>query len=401
MNHIFKLFSVLVFLMLITGLKCQYENNLTPAETTVSNNSSTPDESSEDSGVIGTGQIFDISIDNTVINSTSENLMTGNEIASSKDSLRSIAGNIPDPENAFFTDTGRLFFTGGPSLYELTAENSAIRLLYDSYGIFGGIAQHGKWLYVIYAKIYTTMTAIDLSEIIKTGSFYKLIQTLNNTLIEKGLYRADLSVSPEKMVFEKVFALNNMFLCNGMAADNDGNLYITDNTFLPLGQIIKLIIKNENSVPDITREIWLSYKTGAYSPNGIVIHENNLYFTDFLITSSKQARVKKVPIINGKAGTPEIIYSVTGFFDDLDTGTYRGTPVIAVASYLDNSVLLINENDRSVIKLASGEVSSPSSVHFGKGKLFKSNELIVTEKGILYDYYSGIGNKLSCLSLPE
>lgn len=403
MNQIKNIFHLLITMIILSSAGCYYVDRADSSDTNITGSTtSSTDDSSTDPGINIADQIIDVSIETVSPTPVTETIMTSDEISASKENIRIIAENIPDPENAFFTDTGRLFFTGGPALYELTAENGAVRLLNDNYGLYAGIAQHGKWLYVIHAGINTAMTAVDFSEIISRSGIHSLVQNINNNIIEKGVYRADLTATAENMVFKKIFTLKNMFLCNGMAADSDGNLYITDNTMLPAGQIVKLTVRNEESaVPDVTQEIWLSSKTGSYSPNGIVIIKNSLYFTDFLVTSSKQARVKKVPIVNGKAGTPEIIYSTAGLFDDLDIGIYRNSAVIAVADYPGNSIILINEKDRSVVKLASGRLSSPSSVHFGRGPLFKPGELVVTEKGLLYDYYSAIGNRLSCLTLPE
>ncbi|HOO71983.1 MAG TPA: hypothetical protein PK926_09495 [Spirochaetota bacterium] len=330
-------------------------------------------------------------------------LLSEDEVSSVKDSIWTVVDNIPDAENAFFTDTGRLFVTGGNSLFEIIDGYSAVRVLHDAYGIFGGIAQSGKWLYVIYHRVNLSLGSIDLCSAIKSGNYSVLFGTLSDGLMKKSLYRADLSAAsdPEDLVFEEVHEFENMFLPNGLAADSEGSLYVTDYTILPCGQIVKLVISDDET-PVITQETWLSYKTGACAPNGIVIRDDVVYYTDFLVTGYKQARVKKVAIENGAAaGKPEIIYSAFGMFDDLDVSTYRGDPVVAIANYMGNSIILFNETTEEASKLGYGKFICPSSVHFGSGDLFDSNELIVTEKGIMYETYSSIGNKVKCMSIPE
>ena len=41
----------------------------------------------------------------------------------------------------------------------------------------------------------------------------------------------------------------------------------------------------------------------------------------------------------------------------------------------------------------------PSSVTFGKGPMFSGNELIITEKGMMFEHRSGYGNKVSAMMM--
>jgi hypothetical protein len=262
--------------------------------------------------------------------------------------------------------------------------------------MFGGMAESGKWLYVIYGTLKDTMSAVDLNSLITTGNF----SGLTDSFLKKTVIRADLTLAAEDMVFEEVCVLEGIFLPNGMAADSDGNLYITDETFLPKGQIIKLVISDKEK-PVIKQETWLTYRDGAFSPNGIVIRDDVVYFTDFVIASTRSARVKKVPIINGKPGTVETVYSAAGLFDDLDAGLYRGVPVLAVTDYLGNSIIFVSPAGGQGFRISSSMLASPSSVHFGTGGLFNTNELIITEKGLMFEYYSTLGNRVDLMTLSE
>ncbi len=313
--------------------------------------------------------------------------------------IYSLVNLVPDAENAFFTDTGRLFVTGNTGIYEISGRCTRTTVYKDNYGVFAGIAQSGKWLYVICNRTGRTLPEIDLYSLFFSGNILTILNELTDAYMEKKLLRADLS-APGAPVFTEVYTFRDTLIPNGLAADAEGNLYAADETFLPMGKIIKLTIKGDYQ-PVVTQETWLSYKDGCLSPNGVVIRGDTLYFTDFVITSTKPARVKKVEIINGRPGTVETVYSAASFFDDLDVGIYRNQPHIAVSDYLLNSIILIKENDGTKTRLGSGKFANPSAVHFGAAPYFKTNELIITEKGILYEMYSSYGNKLSCMTISE
>lgn len=314
-------------------------------------------------------------------------------------SSAALVKRAPDAENAFFTDTGRLFVTDGTSICEITNRGNVNRLFTDTRGIFGGIAQSGKWLYVLRSTLKNPLPAMDVNSLFKSGTLVRILISLTDLLMDKELLRADISVAGNP-VFTSIYKIKDVVLPNGMAADAEGNLYVADQTFLPRGGIVKLTITG-GAQPVVIQETWLSYKNGCLSPNGIVIRDNTLYFTDFSIWSSKPARVKKVAIITGRPGPVETIYSAASFFDDLDVAMYKNEPYIAVADYLMNSIILINANDGTKTRLGSGSVANPSSVHFGVPPQFKANELVITEKGILYEMYSSYGNKLSCITISE
>ncbi len=306
---------------------------------------------------------------------------------------------VPDAENAFFTDTGRLFVTDGTCICEITDRGTVTKLFTDTQGLFGGIAQSGKWLYVVHASIKNTLPSLDFNSLLASGDIVTILKALTDAMMNKEILRADISVAGPP-VFESLCVIEGALLPNGMAADVEGNLYVADQTFLPQGGIIKFTITGDET-PVVSQERWIYHKDGCLSPNGVAISGSTLYFTDFALTSLKPAKVKKVEIINGKPGTIEVVHSALSFFDDLDIGVYKNRTYIAVADYLLSSIIMINQNDGAKTRLGSGKLANPSSVHFGKTPQFKANELLVTEKGMLYEMYSSYGNKLSCITLPE
>ncbi len=308
------------------------------------------------------------------------------------DKLTTLADNIPDAENLLFTSDGRLFISAAEYVYEYTENGGAEVVQYTPKAEFLGMAQYGNYLYLIRSTIrIQPVQQLDLAKLIEQGLVQYIYNQLSDLLMEKELLRADLNQSPLK--FTPVYTLKDMFLPNGMAADSSGNLYIADETFLTLGQIVKLTITGDS----ITQRKWLSTADNVCSPNGMSIRGNTLYFTDFKISTGK-AMVKKVDIINGNPGSVTTLYSQTGLFDDLEAGSYKGVEGIVVANFAKGSLLLLDKSGKLISEILKGELDFPSSVTIGAGNMFSSNDLIITEKGILMEHNSDIGNKVSILT---
>ncbi|HRZ26761.1 MAG TPA: hypothetical protein P5295_08135 [Spirochaetota bacterium] len=324
---------------------------------------------------------------------------TGSETLSAADTRPEFPVRMGDAENLLFTDTGRIFVTGA-NVAEITPDGAAM-LMPDNYGIFGGMAQVGSWLYVICNRYRTSMDSIDLNEMLKAENLGTLLGLLTDAFMDKVILRADLNAGgPEKLVFTEIHRLTGMMLANGMTADSKGNLYVADMTFLPAGKIVKVSV-SETAIQVATQETWLSSGEGVHSPNGMCIRDDILYFTDYNMLSSKQASVKKVTIIGDSPGAVETLHSAAGLYDDLDVVVYRGRPTVAVAGYFVGNILVIDEETGNVTRVGSSTLQCPSSVHFGDGGWVGTDEFIVTEVGMLYEPYSSYGNRVSILDIPE
>ncbi len=307
------------------------------------------------------------------------------------DKLGTLADKIPDAENLLFTSDGRLFITASEHVYEYTNAKGAELVLHTANAEFLGMAQVGNYLYVVRSTMRVKpFQQLDIANLLQQGLAQYLFNTFSDLIMNKELLRADLTQT--SLNFLPVYTLKNMFLPNGMAADSSGNLYIADETFLSIGQIVKVTISGNN----FSQETWLSTSNGVCSPNGMSIRDNTLYFTDFKMSTLK-AMVKKVDIINGRPGSVSTLYSQTGLFDDLEAGNYKGVDGIVVANFAKGSLLLLDKNGKLVSEILKGELDFPSSVRIGKGSMFNSDDLIITEKGILMEKESNIGNKVSLL----
>ncbi len=324
---------------------------------------------------------------------------TGSETLSAADAGPEFPVRMGDAENLLFTDTGRIFVTGA-NVAEITADG-AVMLMPDNYGIFGGMAQVGSWLYVICNRYKTSMDSIDLNEMLKAENLSTLLGLLTDAFMDKVILRADLDAGgPDKLVFTEFHLLTGMMIANGMAADSAENLYVADMTFLPTGKIVKVTVSGTAN-PVTSQETWLSSGNGVHSPNGMCIRDDILYFTDYNLLSSKQASVKKVAINGGEPGDVQTLHSAAGLYDDLDAVIYKGRPTVAVAGYFVGNVLVIDEETGTVTRVGGSTLQCPSSVHFGDGRWVGTDEFIVTEVGMLYEPYSGYGNRVSILPIPE
>jgi len=305
-----------------------------------------------------------------------------------------IQSNVADAENSFYTTDGRLFITGHQYIYEYTKSSGLKKVFYTEKAEFLAMAQVGNYLYVIRSTMgFYPDVDFNLIDMFNDGLIPYLADTLSDMIMEKELLRINLNDSSYN--FQAVHTIENMFLPNGMVADKDGNLYIADETFLSNGQIVK--ISTTGGI--YNQSVWLDNSDGVYSPNGMAIKNNTIYFTDFKISQMK-GYVKKVTIYNGNPGSVYELFSKTGILDDLSTGILKDKEGIAVADFTGNAILLLDMNGKLKDTLCKGQIMMPSSVVAGKGQGFDSNDLIVTEKGMLYNYSSRFGNKLTLIKLP-
>jgi hypothetical protein len=308
-----------------------------------------------------------------------------------------ISGNVPDAENSIFTSTGRLFVTGGTNIYEIDVDGTASSLCAEGKYNFTGMAQSGNYLYAV-----ATEYRFDASEGGCSLNIFSPTAVMDFVNCMAGMFKRSVllcaEIVPGDLAFTEIYTIQKTLIPNGMVADTAGRLYIADETFLPMGKIIRLTLKSPMSVLD--QKTWLDPSKKVYSPNGMDIRGNKIYFTDFNIWSLKQASVKTVSIgANGDPGAVATIFERTGLFDDLAAGTVYGTKVVAVADFFKGTVAGIKDNgvkqSSPLAETDLGLFASPSSVTFGKGPNYTGMDLIVTEKGMMFEHASNFGNKVS------
>lgn len=269
---------------------------------------------------------------------------------------------VPDAENMIFSAEGRLFVSGGQSVIEVlkNGDDFASQTISSGACNFTGLAIARNTLYA------------------NCG---------DGTLWAGTLNKSPMAISP-------VFNYEGMALANGLTSSADGQtLYAVDGpvatSALPSPKIVKLKIAASNPLQIENQTTWLDL-AGRF-PNGIQRRGNLLYFTDSEIPSL--GRLNVVPIQNdGSAGMPLVLATLQSLPDDfsiLPDG-------FAVTYFLTGQVIKLNflgeqTDGFNPLTFSTGT----SQVMQGRPPLFSSTDLLVTEKGILGEQTSPIGNKLT------
>lgn len=269
---------------------------------------------------------------------------------------------VPDAENMIFSDTGRLFVSGGQSVIEVVRMGSDFtsNTVSESNCNFTGLAIARNTLYA------------------NCG---------DGTLWAGNLNSKPMSISP-------IFNYNGMALANGLAASSDGRtLYAVDgplsSTALPSPKIVSLSVSATNPMAIDNQMTWLDL-AGRF-PNGIQRRGNLLYFTDSEIPNL--GRLNVVSIRNdGSAGMPAVLATLQSLPDDFSILADG----FAVSYFVTGQVIKLNFQGTQVDGFDPFTFSTGTSqVIQGRPPLFSSTDLLVTEKGLLGEQNLPVGNKLT------
>ncbi|WP_138517959.1 hypothetical protein [Limnobacter alexandrii] len=269
---------------------------------------------------------------------------------------------VPDAENMIFSNDGRLFVSGGQSVVEVVKNGDDFAAQTVSSGVcnFTGLAIARNTLYA------------------NCG---------DGTLWAGALNKSPMTITP-------VFNYTGMALANGLTSSADGQtLYAVDGplaaTALPSPKIVKLAIAANNPLQVDNQTTWLDL-AGRF-PNGIQRRGQLLYFTDSEIPNL--GRLNVVPIrTDGSAGMPLVLASLQSLPDDFSILSDG----FAVTYFLTGQVIKLNFQGAQVDGFNPLTFSTGTSqVMQGRPPLFSSTDLLVTEKGILGEQSSPIGNKLT------
>lgn len=308
---------------------------------------------------------------------------------------------VGDAENILFTSTGTLLVTGGESVYRIqknTAANGSVsyqvRSVYAGEKCsFTGLAQQGDWVFAACGKTYLKWK----------GFTFKLG-------VDTRLFAANVK-SPGGIHFVRIDQqddndpLDRLVVPNGLAFTPNGELLIADSNYLGQGHVGKITLDYSGTYPRVAQfdRDWLDASYGIDSPNGVRVADNKLFLSDgntirrFFFDASGE-----IPLTFFDAAGNEVsnlpddneIYSEGLIIDDIMP--YCGG--VALTDYLEGQLVYLAENGE-VYKTPALSFDSPSSLAIGQGPDFNGHDLLVTEKGILMDNVSEIGNQLSVVKM--
>lgn len=264
---------------------------------------------------------------------------------------------IPDAENLLFSADGRLFVSGGTNVYEVTrnGEEWVATPLLDGSCNFTGLAIQRNTLYA--------------------------------NCFDKQLYAARLTAHPQlRPIHQYDIAApngltdgpgNTLFLANGPLATNA----------LPNPQLRRLKLDDLDPMKVVTDEVWT--RQGLLGPNGVQRKDNTIYVANTGLGGLAEIRAYDIQA-DGSAGEGRQVASLLTVPDDFSI--VRDS--FLIAGFGTSQIFLANP-DGSSTSSALLSFSFPSQVRVGRPPLFAPTDILVTEKGILGDNTSPIGNVLS------
>ena len=303
---------------------------------------------------------------------------------------------IPDAENQLFLSDGRLVVTGGTGVFEIvkTSSGYAAQPLPAEVAAgcnYTGLAQIGGWVF----------TACQLRP---NGPFGAPDNQLLAAAVVPGqplrFVQVDRASSPDPM--------DTLALPNGLAAAPGGKLLVADYNLFGSAGVARFSLDLTGAKPRVTavEPNWVASAHGVSHPNGVRVAGNELFVSDLYFVKRFQFdSAGNVPLQLPKPGggtvkNEVLVYQAATALDDIQ-------PVcggLAVVDYLGGQVVYMAPNGvdgnglpRYRQAYASGwqSLQMPSSFAVGRGPLFSGRDLLVTEKGILLEFNSDYGNKLS------
>lgn len=275
---------------------------------------------------------------------------------------------IPDAENIFFLDDGRLIVSGGRNVYEITGSLDAgfvaTPLSAEDCG-FTGLAVAHDHLYAVCgdSKLYATPLGPQLA-------------------------------------LQAIYEFADTCIPNGTVAGPDGHLYVVDEPLNPacgteLPKIMRLRINPAAPMQVQAQENWiegsslggLAFGTDTVLrfPNGLARIGQRFYGTD-------GGSVFYADLLaDGSAGPVTPIFFQPTAHDDLSVAG----DTLLVTDFFGGSIFQLGLDGELLQTTNPATFDSPSAVMRGRPPMFSPSDLLVTEKGVLQDPDGPVGNVLS------
>jgi hypothetical protein len=269
--------------------------------------------------------------------------------------------SIPQAENIFFTDDGRLFVDGSTNVFEITRDGETFTAtpIFEGTGNFGGMAQIGNVLYV---------TSFD----------------------DGSLYAAELEVQPVLRLIHDL----DMSGPNGMVAGPDGELYINNGPLsssgLPDPRMVRIKLDPADPMHVVEQADWIT--SGLEFPNGLARNGRSLFLTDAALLPPTFGMIKRVDI--GEDGTAGVLQTIATFDSIPDDLSVVGDALL-VAYYTLSAIALYGQDGALIAESSPLSFQNPSQVKVGRPPMFEPTDILVTEKGLVGDDLTPFGDVLS------
>lgn len=266
---------------------------------------------------------------------------------------------IPDAENILFAPDGRLFVSGGTNVYEITrsGEGYAATPLSEAGCNYTGLAIRGD---VLYANCYSGAQ----------------------------LHAARLTAQPRLQSIHDY----GIAAPNGLVDGLDHDLYTTNgpipSTSLPDPQVRRLRLDPADPFTVVEEMEWT--REGLLGPNGVQRRGRTLYVSNTGLGTLGEIRAYDIGA-DGSAGPGRQFADLGAIPDDF---SFAGDFILA-AAYANGQITLVGPDGTIRQQTDPLSFDSPSQVALARPPLFAAGDILVTEKGVIGDNDSPIGNRLS------
>lgn len=267
---------------------------------------------------------------------------------------------IGDAENIQFSDSGRLFVSGGTNVYEITRSGQTFEshALLDGSCNFTGLAIRANTLYA--------------------------------NCFDGHVYAAPLGSSAATQPKLVDIHSTGLSSANGLSEGPDNTLYVVNGPITDSPRVIKLTLDPADPLKVTAQADWLS--SGLQMPNGIQRRGNTLYIMNSNALAGAGTQILAVPIApDGSAGAVQVLAELFAIGDDI---ALVGDHVLSV-EFVTGGASLLKPDGTVAQSIRPGTFIGPSHIEVTRGPLFKPGQILVTEKGLLSEPDSPIGNTLT------